>query len=141
MIYGPPGTGKTYLCAALMEFFADKFSNIRYHNERKLLQKVRDCISGGVIGDYLKYARTLIDDDLVMIDDFGSSGHTTWREEVLMELIDCLYENQTPTIITSNLNPREIETEYGSRIASRLFAKENTCLGMEMEINHREEGR
>lgn len=67
----------------------------------------------------------MIDDDLVILDDIGSSGHTDWREEVLMEALDFRYREMKKTIVTSNLTEEEFKDVYGFRCASRLFAAEN----------------
>lgn len=104
----------------------------RYWNERDILQRCRDAID--MKGDYMTAAAKLMDDDLVILDDFGSTGVTDWRKEVLFALIDVRYESKKPTIITTNLKKSEISNLYGQRTADRIFAKENTVIdthGME----------
>lgn len=74
--------------------------------------------------------RHLVDDQLVILDDFGSSGHTSWRNEVLFDFIDYRYNSKNFTIITTNLTPDEISKDYSPRLASRLFASENTYISL-----------
>lgn len=81
----------------------------------------------------------MIDDDLIILDDFGSSGHTDWREEILFEAIDYRYSKKMPTIISSNLSREEIFSTYGKRIGSRIFSKENLIVDFE-NIDLRQEG-
>ena len=82
----------------------------------------------------------LIDDDFVLIDDVGSSGHNEWREEVLMEAVDFRYRSKKPTVFTSNLTVLETYRIYGNRIGSRLFAKENTHIDLSEMPDLRERG-
>jgi len=125
--YGRPGIGKTYLCASLVEWAFTKFNTIRYFNERDLLKRLRNGISEGS-GDYLANLKLLMDDDLIIIDDVGSSGWNEWREEVLFEAIDLRYNSMKPTIITSNFNELEFRKIFHERFCSRLFAHENTLI-------------
>lgn len=130
VIVGPPGTGKTYICSALMEIMPKRVTSIRAYSERKLLEKLRMGISQGVEGDYMSHLHYLIDDDFVIIDDLGSSGHNAWREEILMEAIDYRYKDGKKTVFTSNLSSKDFMDVYGERIKSRLFATENTVVSL-----------
>jgi len=105
------------------------------------LRKVRQSISDNSSGDYLEYLHSLLDDDFIIIDDVGSSGHTEWREEVLMEAIDFRYENMMPTMFTSNLSKQDFYEVYGQRIASRLFATENTIVSLDGMEDFRQFGK
>jgi DNA replication protein DnaC len=140
IITGPAGTGKTYLCAAMMAHLKQKVNHFRAYNERELLKRIREGFSDSSSGDYIDHLHYLIDDQLIIIDDFGSSGHTDWREEVLFEAIDFRYNSMLPTIITSNLSKDEVYSTYGQRIHSRMFAKENTIIDMEGLPDMREYG-
>ena len=141
VMVGPAGTGKTYFCAAMLDEMIDKVRHIRAYDERTLLKKVRNSIGESSKGDYLDCLRVLLDDDLIILDDIGSSGHTDWREEVLMEAIDYRYYSMLPTIVTSNLYKKEFFETYGQRITSRLFAAENTIIDLSDMKDLREEGR
>lgn len=82
-------------------------------------------------GDYLEQLKYLIDDDLVMIDDIGSTGLNEWRKEIIFDAIDDRYNSMLPTVITTNFSSREIKENFHPRVYSRLFAKENIVI----EIN------
>ena len=80
----------------------------------------------------------MIDDEIVILDDVGfwwnearnSYKDNEWKIEVLYEFINNRYNSMLPTIITSNLNKEQFESVYSPRIASRLFAAENTIIKM-----------
>ena len=82
----------------------------------------------------------LADDDLIIIDDLGSTGVTDWRKEVIFEFIDFRYSIKKPTILTSNLSLDEIGRDYGWRVKSRLEAKENIVVDMFECPDLRQEG-
>lgn len=123
---GCPGSGKTYLCAALIKYCWPKFESCRYWTERSLIQRLHDAI--GDNKDYILALQNYIDDEFLIFDDLGSTGFTDWRKEVIFELIDQRYVSRKPTVITSNLTKDEIKKQLHPRIASRLFAKENTFI-------------
>lgn len=136
VIHGPSGTGKTHLLAAIYADQANLVDSIRVLTDRALFRKLRSGMSGE--GDYLEALEMLMDSHLVMIDDIGSSGHTDWREEVLMEAIDTRYRENRPTILTSNLDKEQISEAYGERISSRMFDKNNTVINAEDWARKRE---
>lgn len=140
IVLGPPGTGKTYFCSALVGLVYRKVSTIRVYNERDLLDKLRISISQNMVGSYLQYLHYMIDDDIIIIDDIGSSRHNEWHTEVITDLVDFRYEKCLPTIFTSNLTEDEFYKIYGARVAGRLFAKENTVMDFSEMPDWRKEG-
>jgi len=124
VISGPAGTGKTHMLASLYENLVNDVTSVRVYSDRDLFRRLRAGFSQE--GDYLETLNGLLNHHVVMIDDFGSCGHTEWREEVLLEALDIRYRSMRPTVITTNLNQEQVTKEYGERIASRLFAADNT---------------
>lgn len=135
--HGSPGIGKTYFCAALVEWYLFEFNSHRYHLEKDLLARLRSVISEDY-GDYAKELQYLTDDEFIILDDVGSSINPDkitykdleWRREVFFNFLDYRYNNELPTVITSNFTEKEFEQVYSERICSRLFAKENTVISI-----------
>lgn len=140
VIFGPPGIGKTYMCSAMIEYAAQRFATFRAFSERQLFERIRQGISSN-IGDFLTNLHLLIDDDLLILDDIGSSSHNEWREGLLMDAIDFRYAKKGATIFTSNLSKDDFYKNYGARIGTRLFAKENTILDLSDMPNQRDFGK
>lgn len=69
--HGTAGIGKTYLCAALTDWCFEKFNDFMYWKEEDLLRRLRLGISEGK-GDYLHSMRSMVDHQLVILDDVGS---------------------------------------------------------------------
>ncbi len=139
LIYcGNPGIGKTHFCASLIEFAITNFRTWRYWREADLLKKVRAAMEE-YKGDYLDALQYFIDDDLLFLDDVGSTGMTDWREEVLFYVIDSRYNSMKPTVITSNFSRKDFSDNYHPRIFSRLFDKDNFIVeildGIDLRLN------
>lgn len=139
-LVGNPGCGKTYFCSAILENLPKQIRWVRGYKERDLLTRLRESISDTGKGDYVRHLQMLADDDLIIIDDLGSTGVTDWRKEVIFEFIDFRYSIKKPTILTSNLSLDEIGRDYGWRVKSRLEAKENIVVDMFECPDLRQEG-
>lgn len=136
LAFGGTGIGKTYFCSAAFLWIKSTGRTIRYWDEATLFSRARGAISQNQ--DYYPALVNCLDDDVVIIDDIGSSGWTEWREEILLAALDYLYSNKTPSILTSNLTKYEIQKTYHDRIASRLFDKRNTILDLSKAPDLRE---
>lgn len=59
---------------------------------------------------------------ILLLDDLGAERKPTeFTEEINFRLINWRYENHKPTLITSNLVPKEISDRLGDRVTSRLI--------------------
>jgi DNA replication protein DnaC len=62
------------------------------------------------------------DASILLVDDLGAERKPTeFTEEINFRLINWRYERQLPTLITSNLLPKEISARLGDRVTSRLI--------------------
>jgi len=62
------------------------------------------------------------DASILLLDDLGAERKPTeFTEEINFRLINWRYENHKPTLITSNLVPKEISDRLGDRVTSRLI--------------------
>jgi DNA replication protein DnaC len=64
--------------------------------------------------------RKFADARLLLIDDLGAAKTSEWTEEINYRLINHRYEHELPTVITSNLTPKELSGVLGERVFSRL---------------------
>lgn len=137
---GNSGIGKTYFCAALTEWAMRRMESFRYYKESDFLSSLREHIQKSGGGDYTHYLEMMCDDDLVILDDVGSSGVNQWREEVFFSFLDYRYNSMKPTIVTSNFLCEDFERKYSPRVASRLFASENFVLEIKDGVDLRAQG-
>lgn len=57
---------------------------------------------------------------LLLLDDLGAAKSTEFTEETNYRLVNHRYENELPTLFTSNVPPKELGEALGTRVASRL---------------------
>jgi len=120
LLYGAPGRGKSYTTLAIIKELLRTldFHQIRFQKAKTIddtiLQKSMNNESCG------SYTSVLCNATYLFIDDFGVDRSNDRTSRDMYEIIDSRWANQLPTIISTNLKPKEIETFYGERIASRL---------------------
>lgn len=129
VLLGPPGVGKTYFCSAILSWIYGKVPTFRYWHEREFFTRIRGVIRDDS-GEYSKEVENMLDDHFIMYDDLGCCGVSEWRKEILLSLIDIRYESQLPTIITTNLTQKAIQSSLGPRSASRMFDCTNLLIDM-----------
>ncbi|GAQ54853.1 ATP-binding protein [Streptomyces acidiscabies] len=57
---------------------------------------------------------------VLILDELGGAKTTEWVEEITTRLINRRYNLLLPTLITTNLAIRDLRTQLGDRVASRL---------------------
>jgi DNA replication protein DnaC len=127
LLVGSPGNGKTHLAIAAMHEFG--LTRSMYWKVPSFLAWIREKAYGDKEGANMS-VETLIasyvtGDFLLVLDDFGVEKMTDWAAEQLYRIIDSRYEDDLPTIVTTN---RELQT-LDARIVSRLGAGVTLCSG------------
>jgi len=120
ILTGGAGRGKTYFSLCLARMVVEKYSisNIRWLKSKHL--------DDNILNDFHKYGsssyliKSMCDIKFLFIDDFGVDRESDRTNRDYYEIIDSRWEDMKPTIISTNLQPEEIERQYGSRIFSRM---------------------
>ena len=112
---GRYGTGKTHLAAAIANDALNKGKEVIFQPVPDLLDQLR-VTYGGMTESYQDRFTRISQAPLLILDDLGAQSPTAWAEEKLYQIINYRYVNRIPTVITSNVNPRDMD----GRIASRL---------------------
>ncbi|WP_019358023.1 ATP-binding protein [Streptomyces sp. AA1529] len=60
------------------------------------------------------------DSRVLLVDDLGAAKPSEFTEDINFRLINHRYERHLPTLVTSNVRPRELRDRLGDRVASRL---------------------
>jgi DNA replication protein DnaC len=126
IVLGVPGTGKTYICMALANLFLEKKAIVKYMNARRFFEEVQQAISYGK-SQYEKI-RQLARAEILILDDIGASANSEWQREVILDLVDQRYNEQKPTIITSNFSQPQMIEILGDRTTRRIMNKENLTI-------------
>lgn len=121
VISGGAGLGKTYFTWCLYHGLVEKYKRsdpFRFIKAKILddtiLEKTREY------GSASYYISTIKESGVLFIDDFGIDRGSERTERDYYDILDGRWEEEKPTVITTNLNPRQIENAYGQRIFSRL---------------------
>jgi DNA replication protein DnaC len=118
MLLGPTGSGKTY--QALGALRAVSLSGVAcrwlFATAADIYAALRPRHRVDSESEFERYAKA----SLLAIDDLGAAKTSEWTEEVNYRLINHRYAHNLPTLITSNVPPRDLGAALGERVASRL---------------------
>lgn len=117
-ISGKTGLGKTHLSLAIAEKLLTRGWNVLYDSTINYLTKIESEYYGRTDGDTLS---VLMEADLLILDDLGSEYDKPFYTSTIYNIINTRLNKGIPTIISTNLNPAEIEARYEPRIVSRLL--------------------
>jgi DNA replication protein DnaC len=120
LLLGPTGTGKTHQAYGAIRELAVTGVAARWvvTTTADMYAALRPRHGIDSEAEFLRYR----DARILLIDDLGAERKPTeFTEEINFRLINWRYEHQLPTLITSNLVPKEISERLGDRVTSRLI--------------------
>jgi DNA replication protein DnaC len=120
-ITGDIGTGKTTLAMLISRAALDAGRGVAIYSLPRLLSEIRATFESGSDGSYVDFIDRLAAVDLLHLDDVGAERTTDWVLEQLYAIVNARYEEQRSMVITSNLEPPQVETQIGQRTVSRLY--------------------
>lgn len=118
LILGPVGTGKTFEAFGAVRDLSTSGAAVSWQfvTAADLYATLRPRAGS----DSEKVFRGFADSRLLVIDDLGAAKSSEWVEEINYRLVNHRYENELPTIITSNLTTKDLAPGLGDRVTSRL---------------------
>lgn len=115
---GPPGTGKTHLAYAILNALVPKVRSAICGSVPDLMEMLRPK-SDRELGEQRLHA--LKTSELVVLDDLGAEQESSWVTERLFMILNARYNEELPTIITSNVELGVLERIPGwGRVGSRI---------------------
>lgn len=127
MFLGPTGLGKTFLSNCIAKEILDSGKTVLYQTAPVMLDSI--------IKSKFENSSTLIDNildvDLLIIDDLGTETMNNMKFTELFNIINTRLLNQnkksTKTIISTNMDMKDIFEVYDERIGSRIIGNYNIC--------------
>ena len=120
LMMGNTGLGKTHLSLGIAHTVAGRGFSVLYGTAPDLFERVQEERFGrGAPGEDSMEA--LLSADLLVLDDLGAEYENHFHAATLYRIVNARLNAGRPTIISTNLTPRELESRYGARISSRLM--------------------
>lgn len=125
-MYGATGLGKTHLSLAIAAKAIEKGYDVAYYSAPNLLAQL-EREKFGRSTETTDLYDTILNCDLLIIDDLGSEFSTQFTVSEIYNIINTRITYRRPVIISTNLSSQELETKYSERITSRIIGC-YTCL-------------
>lgn len=121
ILYGSIGSGKTYIaCSIANEIISEYSYTVKMRNFAQILN---DLQKGGFDLDRNEYINSITNATLLILDDFGIERNTEYALEQVYNVINSRYLKAKPTIITTNLNFKDIEKEQEDIMLGRIYSR------------------
>lgn len=118
VLSGPVGVGKTHLAVAIAQHAIEQNSMAAYFAAvPDLMDHLRASFSPSSEEGYDERFEEIRTAQLLVLDDLGTENATPWAKEKLYQIINHRYVERLPTVITTNVEVRNID----DRIASRML--------------------
>ncbi|MBR2338877.1 MAG: ATP-binding protein [Clostridia bacterium] len=117
LLTGPTGVGKTHLSLAIAGAVMAKGHSVVYGPVQKLLHRLEKEHFGRAEGNSEDIMTAC---DLLILDDVGTEFSGSFYTSALYNIINERMLEGKPTIISTNLSPKELADRYGDAIASRI---------------------
>ena len=139
ILSGTVGTGKTHLAISILKDAVEKQGYTgKYWTVNGLLQVIRSSYekdSGFSESDVIA---SVTDTHLLVLDEVGATKQSEFEMATLFNIINSRYEWKLPTIIISNLGPKQIGEAIGERCFDRLREGGGECLVFQGESNRKQ---
>lgn len=120
LLYGMTGLGKTHLSLAIAGKAVEAGYGVIYTSAQNLFNQLEREKFGRAEDNNTE--QSILDCDLLIIDDLGAEFSTQFTVSVLYNIINCRDLEGRPTIISTNLTPEKLRDTYSDRIASRILS-------------------
>ena len=131
-LIGPHGIGKTHLAVGVLKHAIRRTcARGLFYDTTDLLRLIRSTYSPDVRAAEMDVLRPVMEVELLVLDDIGKEKNSEWVEETMNLIVNTRYNQQRPTIFTTNYKntPDDshdvddfatLRLRVGSRIHSRL---------------------
>lgn len=115
ILVGNTGSGKTHLAAAIVNSVIRQCCSAVFYKTAKLFDFAAE--NHAALPDGCETA------SLLVLDDFGASNDTESRKATLQKILDYRIDGIRPTILTTNIPPKEWPNRLDIRTVDRLMDK------------------
>lgn len=125
-IIGSVGRGKTHLLLSVFNYIADNNPRLTmiYSVAADLLDDLRASYDQDAEVSFSEKLRTLVEADLLLLDDLGAEKWNEWVENTFFRIINGRLVRHKPFVFSTNLGVEDMCMVVGERIHSRIYS---TC--------------
>ena len=117
LFVGANGCGKTHLASAIANYRLERDETVCFATVPDLLDELRSTFAPGAAERFDTVFQRLLDVRLLVLDDLGAQQTSPWAQEKLYQILNHRHLAQMPTVITTNLELKEMEPRIASRLA------------------------
>lgn len=119
---GPTGLGKTFLSSCIAKDLLDKGKTVFYQTAFKIFDILEDYkFSKDKTIENKEKINVLFEVDLLIIDDLGTEFINSYTSSEFFNILNTRLLNGKKTIISTNLNIKELQEHYSTRVLSRII--------------------
>ncbi|MCY3570624.1 MAG: ATP-binding protein [Chloroflexi bacterium] len=115
-LFGGTGVGKTHLAAAAANDRLAVGNSVCFAVVPELLDALRASYRDDGEASFEGLFGWLKDVDVLVLDDLGAHQSTEWANEKLYQLCASRYLRRSPTLITTNVLPEDLDPRLASRL-------------------------
>lgn len=123
---GDVGLGKTHLAAAISNELNKSLTDTYFGNVTDIINFCKSTYNKNSELTEAEAIDIMTDEvGLLIIDDLGKENSTEYTNSILYQIINKIYENERPVVITTNFSSSELSQKFGDRgdaIVSRINA-------------------
>ena len=119
-MYGKTGLGKTHLSLAIANEVINRGYDVYYGSVQSIMDKL-EAEHFGRLPREDSIKDDILDCDLLIIDDLGAEFATQFTNAELYNILNSRMLSSLPTIISTNLDMKDIADKYSQRVASRIM--------------------
>lgn len=123
MLSGASGCGKTHIAAAIVNRLLERGEPALFVVVPDLLDHLRAAYQPGAEVAYDELFDRVRNAPVLVLDDFGTQAQTPWAREKLFQLINHRFNSRLPTVVTTNLQPHDIEDRLRTRLTDASIAR------------------
>lgn len=121
IMVGNTGLGKTHLSLAIASDAIEKGYGVIYVSAQNMITKLEKEKFQNYSKNSGESEQHFIDCDLLIIDDLGTEYSTSFSNAAVYNIINSRIMMSKPTIVSTNLNMKELEKNYSPRMVSRII--------------------